>query len=197
MNESIPNSCHTALLIIDVINDLEFDGGELLLPAACRMAVKIAKLKARATAAGIPVIYVNDNFGKWRSDFRCLVNHCLEPGVRGREIARLLHPGEDDYFVLKLRHSGFYASALDVLLQALGARTLILTGLAGNLCVLYTANDAYMRGYQLIVPGDCTASNSSTANRQALRQMRQHLKASTLPSPEIDLTGLAGGSPLP
>lgn len=184
-----------ALLLIDVINDLEFAGGELLLPAARQMAVNIARLKARAAAAGIPVIYVNDNFGKWRSDVRRLVSHCLKPGVRGREIARLLRPQEDDYFVLKPRHSGFFASALEVLLQALGARTLILTGLAGNICVLYTANDAYMRGYRLLVPGDCTASNTPSANEQSLRQMRHQLKGDTSESSALDLTRLAEEGP--
>lgn len=182
---SSAETCPVALLLIDVINDLEFDGGEQLLPAALDMARNLRSLKHRAKLAGIPVIYVNDNFGRWRSDFRCQVEHCLEAGIRGREITEMLHPDPDDYFVLKPAHSGFYASSLEVLLASLKVRTLILTGLAGNICVLYTANDAYMRGFNLIVPPDCTASNDPKLNDQALVQMKTYLRAALVPSPEI------------
>src|SRR5687768_15892088 len=96
-----------ALLLVDVINELEFEGGEKLLPHARPMARRIAALKARAVKAGVPCVYVNDNFGQWRSDFRGLVERCLTADVRGQEIARRLAPGEDDYFVLKPLHSGF------------------------------------------------------------------------------------------
>lgn len=185
-----PETCPAALLLIDVINDLEFTGGEQLLPAALDMARNLRSLKHRAKLAGIPAIYVNDNFGRWRSDFRCQVEHCLEAGIRGREITEMLHPDTDDYFVLKPAHSGFYASSLEVLLASLKVRTLILTGLAGNICVLYTANDAYMRGFNLIVPPDCTASNDPRLNDQALVQMKTQLRAALIPSPEIDVTRL-------
>lgn len=179
-----------ALLLIDVINDLEFEGGEKLLPSALVMARHLAALKRRAKQAGVPAIYFNDNFGRWRSDFRCQVEHCLDEGMRGHEIARMLHPETDDYFVLKPRHSGFYASSLEVLLSSLKSTTLILTGMAGNICVLYTANDAYMRGFDLVVPPDCIASNESEQNQQALRQIQSYLKAKILPSEEIDLSPL-------
>src|SRR5207248_2360578 len=106
-------------------------------------------LKKRAKAAGIPAIYVNDNFGIWQSDFRSVVRHCLEDGVCGAPIARLLAPEADDYFVLKPKHSGFYSTTLDILLDYLGVRALILTGIAANICVLFTANDAYMRDFRL------------------------------------------------
>ena len=97
----------------------------------------------------MPAIYVNDNFGRWRSDFRQILDHCLQSP--GRAIARLLVPHEEDYFVLK-PHSGFEYTTLDVLLKHLGADTLILSGVATNFCVLFTAHDAYMRDYRLIVP---------------------------------------------
>ncbi len=113
------------------------------------MARRIAALKRRAKAAGIPAIYVNDNFGRWQSDFTKVVQHCLDDGVRGEEMARILHPEEDDYFVLKPKHSAFYATTLDTLLQYLGAKRLILTGVAGNICILFSANDAYMRDFDL------------------------------------------------
>lgn len=183
-----------AIVMIDVINDLEFEDGEKLLETALPMAKNLKALKARAKSNRIPVIYVNDNFGRWRSDFRHLVEHCSQPGVRGAEIVKLLHPDSDDYFVLKPRHSGFYGSALEILLKSLGVQKLILTGLAGNICVLYTANDAYMRGFKVLVASDCTASNSVELNDNALEQMASQLKAEVLRGSDIDLNKLRADS---
>jgi nicotinamidase-related amidase len=190
LHGSAPDHCPVALLLIDVINDLDFPEGEQIFEPALEMAKAIADLKARAQAANVPVIYVNDNFGRWQSDFRGVVEHCLHDGVLGQPLAELLHPGEKDYFVLKPKHSGFFSSNLDILLDYLQAKTLILTGLAGNICVLFTANDAYMRDFNLIVPGDCTASNTPEENQHALEQMAKVLKADTRPSVEIDLQKL-------
>lgn len=190
LHGSVPESCPVALLLVDVINDLEFPGSEGILEPAVAMAKRIVELKARAKAAGIPVVYVNDNFGRWQSDFRRVVEHCLHDGVKGAPLVRLLEPGEDDYFVLKPKHSAFYASTLDTLLDYLGARTLIFTGIAGNICILFSANDAYMRDFNLVVPSDCTVSNTARENDNALEQMRIVLKADTRPSTELDLDEL-------
>jgi nicotinamidase-related amidase len=190
LHGNVPENAPVALLLIDVINDLEFEGAESLLEHALPMAQRIAALKRRAKDAGIPAIYVNDNFGRWKSDFRQVVQHCLDDGVRGEEIARILQPGDDDYFVLKPKHSAFYATTLDVLLRYLGARTLILTGIAGNICVLFSANDAYIRDYRVVVPADCVASNSGDENAHALEQMRAVLKADITPSDHLDLNSL-------
>jgi nicotinamidase-related amidase len=184
-------TCPCALLLIDVINDLDFGEGERMLQFALPMARKISVLKRAAHKLRIPVIYVNDNFGRWQSDFKKLVSHCLESDCLGRAIAKLLRPGPRDYFVLKPKHSGFYSTSLGILLEYLESRTLILTGIAGNNCVLFTANDAYMREYKLIVPPDCIASNTPEQNEAALEQMRTILKAKTTLSDEIDLKRLA------
>jgi nicotinamidase-related amidase len=179
-----------ALLLIDWINDLEFDGGEKLLPQALRAAKAVAALRKRAKAARVPVIYCNDNFGRWRSDFRAQLDHVLEEDVRGRPIAELLAPDEEDYFVLKPKHSGFHSTTLDVLLGYLGARTLILTGIAGNFCVLFTAHDAHMHDFRLVVPRDCLASEKKTDNRHALELMAKTCKADTRASARIDFASL-------
>jgi nicotinamidase-related amidase len=181
-----PDRSDSAILLIDVINDLEFPEGDHLLRHARPMATRLAALKRRAKAAKIPAIYVNDNFGRWQSDFNKQVEHCLD-GTRGREIVELLRPEPDDYFVLKPKHSGFYSTTLDILLDYLEVRLLILTGIAGNNCVLFTANDAYMRDFDLIIPPDCIASNTDEENRTALEQMRKLLKADITPSTEITL----------
>jgi nicotinamidase-related amidase len=187
LHGSVPDKSEIALLLIDVINDLDFPEANQLLRYARPMAKKLSRLKQRAKKAGVPVIYVNDNFGRWRSDFRRQVQHCLRDGSRGHEIVSLLQPDEDDYFVLKPKHSGFFSTTLETLLHYLGSRKLILTGIAGNFCVLFTANDAYMRDYDLIIPSDCTVSNTAEENREALALMRKFLKADTRPSTKLRL----------
>lgn len=179
LHGSAPDKSPCVLLLIDVINAMEFTHGHKLLRHAKPAAERIASLKKRARAAKVPVIYVNDNFGRWRSDFGSNVKHCLEDDVPGAPVVKLLIPDEEDYFVLKPKHSGFYSTSLDILLDYLGASRLILTGFAGNLCVLYTANDAYMRDYELVVPRDCIASETLEANAHALDHMAKHLKADT------------------
>jgi len=179
-----------ALLIIDAINDLEFPGGAGMLPRAVRMARNLAALKQRTTALGIPTVYVNDNFGRWRSDFRRIVAHCLDENVRGRPVVELLVPDENDYFVLKPKHSGFYNTTLDLLLEYLHVETLILAGMATDVCVLFTAADAYMRDMRVIVARDCVTALTPTAHRSALAQMRAVLKAETVSSRTLDLKRL-------
>ena len=187
LHGNVPDEAGAALLLIDVINDFEFEHGDQLLDLAMPVGKSIADLKNRAKANGIPSIYVNDNFGKWQSDFKKIVDHCRENGVRGKPFAELLLPEDDDYFVLKPKHSGFYSTSLALLLEHLGADKLILTGIAGNNCVLFTANDAYMRDFKLFVPSDCVVSETQQENEYALKQMEEVLKADITPSSELDL----------
>lgn len=179
LHGNVPDKSEVALLLIDVINDLEFEGGEQLLQHALPMAQNLGTLKRRAHEAHVPVIYVNDNFGRWRSDFNAQVEHCLERNVRGRPIVELLKPQSSDYFVLKPKHSGFFSTSLDILLKYLDCRTLILTGMAAEICVLFTANDAYMRDFRIVVPRDGVASIKPEDMHHALDQMRRVLKADT------------------
>jgi nicotinamidase-related amidase len=178
--------CTVALLLIDVVNDLDFPESDQLLRYALPMAERLVKLKRQAKELAIPVIYVNDNFGQWQSNLPKLVEHCLN-GTVGQPIVELLRPDDDDYFIVKPRHSGFFGTSLDLLLDDLQVKKLILTGLAGNICVFFTANDAYLRHYGLIVPSDCVASNTSQDNQAALAQMELILKADTRPSAELKL----------
>jgi len=184
----------TALLLIDVINDLDFPGAEDLIAEAEPMARRLARLKQRATRAGVPTIYVNDNFGRWRSDFRQTVSHCIAKSSPGRRVSRALRPTRRDYFVLKPKHSGFFDTTLDSLIGQLGIRRVILAGIAGNICVLFTANDAYMRDLQLFVPSDCIVSNTAEDNAHALRQMKVVLKAKTTPSTSLQFRSVRQSS---
>ena len=169
----------TALLLIDVINDCEFEGGQDLYRHAQATIEPIGELTRRARAAGVPVVYVNDNFGRWSDTFADVVDRCSRDDVRGCELARALSPGEGDHFVLKPKHSAFYLTSLDALLGQLGAKHLMLCGYAGDICVLFTANDAHMREYELTVPRDCVASESREANDCALEMMARILGADT------------------
>src|ERR1041385_9041965 len=190
LHGNAPDQCSTTVLLIDVINDFEFENGEQLLKLALPVGHNIANLKANAKRAGVPVIYVNDNFGKWQSDLNRIVSHCLNDGVRGEPFVRLVVPDEDDYFVLKPKHSGFYCTSLELLLKHVGSKRLVLAGIAGNNCVLFTANDAYMRDFEVIVPADCVVSETEEENKYALEQMQDVLKADIRESTAIDFQQL-------
>jgi nicotinamidase-related amidase len=191
-------SCGAALLLVDVINAFDFEGHEPLVEAAERAAPRIAQLKAGAVAVGVPIIYANDNFGQWRSDFRATVSACADAGRPGHRVTRMLSPGPDDYFVLKPRSSAFFGTPLELLLGGLGVKTLVIVGFAANICVLLSANDAHMRDFQVHVPADCTASNSASLTEQALSQMRLAASAAIDESPRLDWRALIErGEPAP
>jgi nicotinamidase-related amidase len=162
-----------------------------LLRFALPAARRIATLKSRLRKAGIPAIYVNDNFGRWQSDFKKIVAHCSRDDAKGKSFVKLLLPDDDDYFVLKPKHSGFYSTTLELVLTHLGAKNLILTGIAGNNCVLFTANDAYMRDFKIFIPADCVVSNTEQENQYALEQMETVLKADVTVSSKLDLNAIS------
>lgn len=184
----MPKKRHdTALLIIDVINDLDFPGGENVLPWALRMVERLAPVAARMRRAGVPVIYVNDNFDQWRSNFSDLYKHCTRPGVRGRDVARALKPEPSDYFILKPKHSAFFATSLVPLLNHLGIKKLVLSGIATNLCVLFSAHDAHMHEYDITVLSDCCSAESDADHDLALAQLEHFLKVRVCRGDELQL----------
>ena len=185
-------TCSAALLLIDVVNPFDFPGAEALHTNAVPAAHAIAGLAERARDAGVPTIYVNDNFDKWHLGFPELLDLIRREHPRGRVLIDLLAPEpRRDHYILKPMHSGFFGTGLEVLLARLGARTLVLTGIAADICVLFTANDAYMRGFKVMVPADCTASERPDDCERALAQMQRLLKADVRPSTAIDFARLA------
>jgi nicotinamidase-related amidase len=194
LHGNAPDSSPVALMVIDMINDLEFPGGEKILESAVAVADRISALKARARAARIPVIYANDNFGRWRSDFNAVIEHCLHNPVRGRPLVQRLRPEKEDYFVLKPKHSAFFATTLETLLEYLECERLILTGITGDICVLFTASDAYLRDYELYVPRDCLASISDEENERAIDYMKRVHHADVSVSEDLDLEALRRGA---
>ena len=177
----------TALLIIDMINDMDFSGGDQMLARARQAARAIVKLRDEATRCGVPVVYVNDNYGQWHSERSRIIEYCMREESRGRDLVRQVEPRHDDFFVIKPQFSGFYATNLPVLLPKLGANRLILTGLAADICVLFTAADAHMRAYDLWVPADAVASVDQQRTDWALDTMRKAMAADVRPTSELSI----------
>lgn len=182
------------LILIDVINHFEFPDGEKVLRHALPVASKLARLKKRARAAGMATIYVNDNFGRWRSDVSKLIDYCIRPAALGKSFVEPIQPDKNDYFVLKPMHSGFYQTPLEVLLRYLGATRLVLAGLATNSCIVCTAHDAKMREFELYVPSDCSAARTPKEHRQAIEHIRLMAGANVTKSGMLRLNGIARGA---
>lgn len=182
-----PAPGHTALIIIDMINDLMFEGGEALQGPAEKAARRVRALRDQADAAEVPVVYVNDNFQQWHSERSRLVEHCEREESRGRRLIEALRPRRDDYFVIKPQFSGFYATNLPVLLPQLEVSRLVLTGVATDICVMFTAADAHMREYKLWVPADCVASEDGQRTDWAMEIMRNSMGADVRPTTEVSL----------
>jgi nicotinamidase-related amidase len=172
----VPRS-ERALILIDFINPLDFPGSEKLGPPGLKAARATLKLRDRLDAEKVAVIYCNDNWGVWQSDFHSLVSERINRDDTSGEIARMLAPRAMDLTLLKPRHSAFFASPLELLLREMGARELILTGLATDMCVQLTAADAFLRGYETVwVPSDCNAAESTEAKATALKYMSRILR---------------------
>ena len=167
----------TALLLIDFMNPLDFEGAERMAPFAMRAAEHAARLCAKMRAEGSPVIYANDNFGRWEADFHAVVRTCEQRGGASAAMARLLAPRPGDRSVLKPRHSAFFGTPLEFLLDELDVAHLVLTGLAADSCIMFTAHDAYLREYDLWIPADCVASEQDDWREDALAYMARVLKA--------------------
>lgn len=177
----------TALLIVDMINDMDFSSGPAMLERAKRIGDRILALRDACEAAGVPVVYVNDNYGQWHSERSKIVEFCRREDAPGRDLVEKLAPRDADYFIIKPMHSGFYSTNLPVLLPKLGASRVIITGIAADICVLFTAADAHMRDYDLWVPEDCVAATTDERTGWALEIVRTAMRAETASTAELAL----------
>jgi nicotinamidase-related amidase len=175
-------------LLIDVINPFDFPGGAAFARRAIRVARAIARLRERATKAGLPVLYVNDNLGRWRSDIDALVDLCARPNQPGAPVVELLRPRPIDYVVLKSTLSGFYQTPLEAMLRLGGVRTVVLTGFAADNCVLLTAADAYMRDFRVVVARDCVGAKTPDALGRAFKAMIELFRARVVASTHLRFT---------
>jgi len=176
-----------ALLIIDMISTWDFKDADRIVRGAIAIAPRIGALKRRCARVGVPVIYVNDNRGRWRSEFRELVRASIDESETGAAIAKHLHPDDDDYSVLKPKHSAFYATPLDLLLRHLRVNRLLIGGVASDQCIVMSAAEAKMRDYEVIVPRDCVADQTPARTARALRHLEEAHGIATTASPRVRL----------
>lgn len=170
---------NTALVIIDMINDFDFEYGEILAKKAYSISSPLKKLKDIFYHKHLPVIFINDHYNLWQANLTKIIQYCTNE--RSQPILEQIQPTDQDYFLIKPKHSAFYGTALNTLLHQLKIETLVLTGIAGNICVLFTANDAYMREYELMIPSNCIASVNDQDHEYTLRMMENVLKAKINP----------------
>jgi nicotinamidase-related amidase len=187
LHGNVPDRSSVVLLLVDVINDLKFPGNNFLIQQATILGKNIARLKSRCGRAGIPTVYVNDNRGRWQSDFPAVVKRCIAPNAPGRRLGREVLPTQRDYVVLKPKHSAFYATPLDTLLTYMGVKSVILAGVTTNACILMTASDIYVRDLRLFVPLDCVAALTPEEHRTSLSIMRESFAADTTESKQLNL----------
>ncbi len=164
-----------ALLVIDMLNDFVREGAPLEVPQTRRIIPNIARRIEEARAKGVPVVYICDSHREDDPEFKVWPRHAVR-GTEGAEVVDELRPKEGDMVVPKVSYSGFFQTDLDDRLRSLGVEELILTGCVTNICVLYTAVDAYMRGYYVDVPEDSVAALDPEDHRFALRQIKEVLK---------------------
>lgn len=175
-----------ALLIVDMISNWDFPDAESIVPFAERIAPRIAELQARCRRNGVPIIFANDNHGRWRSDFRSLVDASLTSD-RGARITAQIQPQETDYFVLKPMHSAFFATPLELLLADLNTKEVLVAGISTDQCVVVTVAEARMRGLDVRVLADCTATQSAARHKRALLHLVEALRVETPEASEVKL----------
>ncbi len=171
------NRARQALLLVDFINPLEFTRDRSFIQRALNAARATAVVKARLKARKTPVVYANDHWGAWTQSLEALAGELAVRRVPGHELASILAPERDDFTILKPRHSAFYGTPLEFLLDELNVDSLVIAGIAADNCVLFTASDAYVRQFRVWVPANCVAAERDADRVWALAHMKRVLKA--------------------
>lgn len=164
-----------ALIVIDMLVDFMEPGGALFCgDAAMGIVPEVERMVKEARKEGIPVLYITDLHHPEDLEFRMFPPHCVV-GTMGSEVLPSLQPAKGDAVVPKRRFSGFFGTDLDLRLREQGIDSLVLVGVCTNICVFYTAADARMRGYRVVVARDAVASFDADAAGFALREMERTL----------------------
>jgi nicotinamidase-related amidase len=156
-----------ALLVVDVINDFAHDDGDALLRSFEERVDGMKGAISAARAAGVPIIYVNDDHGRWDSNVRALIDATVEQGAGGAVVAEVA-PREGDPLLLKQRYSGFDHTSLDLLLEKLEIKRVVLIGAATEGCVVQTAIDAREHGLQATILASACATTDPELEQVAL-----------------------------
>ena len=172
-----------ALVVIDMINTYDHEDAEKLRESAEQVVPVLGEMVQRARAAGAPIIYVNDNFGQWRSDHRALVQDALE-GEHASLVEPIV-PDEDAMFVVKARHSIFYETPFEYLMRQQEIDEIVLTGQVTEQCILYSALDAHIRHIPVLVPREAVAHIHADLAEAALRMMQLNMEARVVGADEV------------
>jgi len=179
----------TALILIDLINTWEMKDGRSLLRQTLRTLPALTRLQQRARKHHIPIVYANDNFGRWRSNMPALLELARYASKGSARIVEALAPTAEDYVVLKPEHSAFFGTPLERLLQSLEVKRLVLAGIAGDQCVLATASDALLRRYEVVIPRDAIACATAARGKAVLRHFSGVMDLSTPTSARVQWNG--------
>jgi nicotinamidase-related amidase len=166
-----------ALIITDMLNPYEHEDAEPLMASAQNVVPRLCALIAEARDREIPVVYVNDNHGDWTAG-RDELSHAALEGAAPSLVEPLVPP-RDIPFVVKARHSVFYGTQLEYMLRQYDVTRLVLTGQVTEQCILYSALDAYVRHFEVVVPHDGVAHIHDDLAEAALRMMRTNMRADT------------------
>jgi nicotinamidase-related amidase len=166
----------TAVVVVDMMNTYQHPDAEELIPNVEKIMDPLADLVRRARQAdGVDLVYVNDNYGDFTAQFSDIVGSALN-GARP-DLVKPILPSEDCRVMTKVRHSAFYATALAYLLGRLETKRLILTGQVTEQCILYTALDAYVRHFPVVIPSDAVAHIDADLGEAALKMMERNMSA--------------------
>ena len=165
----------SALIVVDMLNEYDHDDAEILVESVREALPAMRRLVERAHAEGVPVVYVNDNFGDWSAGRPELVERATKG--RARDLVEPIAPAEGTWFIAKARHSIFYETQLEYLLREQEVERLVLVGQVTEQCVLYSALDAYVRRFAVAVPCDAVAGIHADMADCALRMMERNMDA--------------------
>ncbi|MFE6132251.1 isochorismatase family cysteine hydrolase [Streptomyces sp. NPDC056437] len=173
----------SAVIVIDMINTYDHADAELLLPSVEKAIPPMVELIGRAREQQVPVIYVNDNFGEWRSHH----GEILAAALAGphADLVEPLRPDDASLFVVKARHSIFYETPLAYLLNQLEVDHVVLCGQVTEQCVLYSALDAHIRHLKVTIPQDAVAHIHADLAETALKMMRINMDADIVDSSSV------------
>lgn len=159
---------HTAILTLDIINDICDPKGKLArYPdriAAKGIIDQINTITAWGREKGHLIIHVRVGFSAHYLDAsrqsplfkNAQTNQALAKDEWGGQFCEALHIKPNDIQIIKHRVSAFYGTDLDLILRANQIHTLILTGVATNNAVELTAREAHDREYQVTIVEDAT-----------------------------------------
>jgi nicotinamidase-related amidase len=171
------------LIVIDMLNRYEHDDGDQLMHSVREVVPALAALIGRARQSDMLTVYVNDNHGDWTAGRSQLAHWAL--GGADPSVIEPILPHDDAPFLVKARHSAFYETQLEYLLRHASIDRVVLTGQVTEQCILYSALDAYIRHFEVVIARDAVAHIHEDLADAALRMMKRNMRACIVASDEL------------